>query len=197
MKPLLSILIPVTPDRSMYLARLVNELSRQIQDVKTAEVEILIYCESYCISIGAKRNWLLNNANGEFVAFIDSDDMPTPKYISSVVEAIKSFPTCSCVELRGLITEDGQNPDIFAHSMEFGEWRTNNDEDTRKTGIRHERYPNHLNAIRADIAKKFQFPEKNHGEDHDWSTKVFRSGLLVEQAPNPVIIYEYRYQSNK
>lgn len=144
-------------------------------------------------TIGAKRNKLLDKAQGKYLCFIDSDDWVSPGYLKLIMEGIESDP--DCVSLKGVMTTDGHSPEIFEHSLKYLAWRTN-----RNAGIndvKYERFPNHLNAIRSDIAKQFRFPEKNFGEDHSWSTIVFKSGLLKKEAYIPEVIYEYRFISNK
>ena len=50
---------------------------------------------------------------------------------------------------------------------------------------------NYYSEIRSDIAKKFRFPNKRHGEDHDWSKRVYPL-LKTENYIND-LMYFYRY----
>ena len=89
------------------------------------------------------------------------------------------------------MTTNGENPEIFEHSLQYNEWKTTDN------FVKYERYPNHLNCMRADIAKQFHFPDKNFGEDHDWSKKVHESGLLKNEFYTEKLLYHYRFISNK
>lgn len=169
------------------LGRLTAELWSQILPFSD-DIEI-IYDRSDIDSIGEKRNRLLNQANGEYLCFIDDDDWITDNYISLLMEAIKTG--CDCASLKGEYIVDGQYRGIFEHSLKYSEWKTTDND------IKYERYPNHLNLIKSSIAKQFRFPEKNHGEDHDWSTQIHKAGILKIEHYISETIYHYRFNSNK
>lgn len=184
----LSILILTIPSRAAMFGRLQTELWSQMLPY-AGQVELLT--DGGSESIGTKRNRLLEKATGEYVAFIDDDDGISSKYISLLMSAISN--DVDCVSLTGIITTDGKDQDVFEHSIKYNEWKTN----PKGHGIRYERFPNHLNCVRASIAKQFKYPEKNHGEDFDWSTLLHQSGLLKTECYVPEVLYYYRYVSNK
>lgn len=195
---LLSLLIPTTPDRAELFNRLKESLIRQaalagaidlvrIDTFETPKWEKANPVREH--SIGYKRNRLLKEATGLYVAFIDSDDRVANDYIELLLEGIDKGP--DCCSLNGIITEDGKNPLRFQHSLRHNAY------ETRPEGepIRYLRYNNHLNCIRADIAKQFQFPETMHGEDTDWATQVHNSRLLKTEYDIPEIIYFYDWRT--
>ena len=188
----LSILIPTTEDRKPFLKRLMDNLAPQVADYFPF-IEVLQNDSPKPVSIGTKRNELLQRAKGKYVCFIDDDDLVAGNYINLLMEGITK--DVDCCSLKGIITEDGNNPLIFEHALKYKVWLTNA---TSKEGeVRYERNPNHLNCIRASIAKQFSFPEKNQGEDHDWSTQVHKSGLIKSEHYIDQVIYYYDYRSNK
>lgn len=176
----LSILICSLEYRWIYLDRLYNVLKPQLTD----DVQIHVGVDNGDNTIGYKRNILLNSAEGKYVAFIDDDDLIPDNYIELLIKAIDT--NCDCASLKGMYSVDGKESGIFEHSLKYKAWKTTNNE------IKYERYPNHLNMIRASIAKQFKFPEINHGEDHDWSTQLHKSGLLKTEHYIPDILYYYR-----
>lgn len=189
----LSILICTIPRRKEMFDLLMIALGKQAN--KDA-VEII--CEkSETLSIGRKRNMLLQNASGDYVAFIDDDDEVSDNYIQLLIEGINKG--VDCCSLKGVITTDGKNPFLFEHSLKYKEWRENGNYalDMEIKEVKYERYPNHLNAIRAEIAKQFKFPEKNHGEDFDWSKQLHESGLLRTEHYIEQPIYFYKFISKK
>lgn len=188
--PKLSILICHKPEprRIPLLQRLKDILLPQIDTV----AEILVD-DDLNLSIGAKRNRLLDSAEGEYIAFIDDDDTVSDNYVQLLMEGIEKG--VDCCSLRGIITEDGQNPLIFEHSLKYKAYRTVTDSSVYD--VRYERYPNHLNCIKASIAKQFRFPEKNHSEDTEWATMIHKSGLLKTEHVIPTVIYNYEYVSRK
>ena len=178
----LSILICTLPERAMFLRRLMASFEKQARGFP---VEILTDNRGKNISIGAKRNALLKRARGEYVAFVDDDDEVAANYVQLVLQALRSKPDCA--ELRGEITTDGKNPKPFIHTVTCQKWH-------EKDGV-YWRMPNHLNAIRLDLALQAGFPEKSFGEDHDFSKRV--QPFLKTQGDIPQTIYYYRYRSNK
>lgn len=182
----LSLLICTIPSRFAMFGRLQSELWSQMLPY-SGQVELLT--DNGTESIGTKRNRLLENAKGDYVAFLDDDDWIASNYIDLVMAGIGT--DTDCLSLRGIITFDGKDSAIFEHSMKYKEWRTTDNE------VRYERYPNHLNTIRASIAKRFKFPEINHGEDKNWSDKIHESGLLKTEFYIPEVLYYYRYVTKK
>lgn len=189
----LSILIPYTKDRELITFSLKNKLMFTCPAIMLDEIEILTDDREQPISVGAKRNSLLERATGEYVAFFDSDDDCCNNYIDLLLKAIESKP--DCVSLKGIITIDGGKPEIFEHTLKYKAWKTN--EGAKEGEVKYERYPNHLNLIKSSIAKQFKFPEKNFGEDKSWSDLVYQSGLLKTEAYVDDILYYYTYISKK
>ena len=186
----LSILIPSLTSRSSQLVDLKGELFRQMIDCKAEdELEIITEVDNRELSIGAKRNILLRKATGDYLCFHDDDDIPSLSYVRQIINAIKSNP--DCCSLTGVMTWDGGDPELFEHSIKYSEYRTTNNP------IKYERYPNHLNAIKSIIAKKFNFPEINHGEDTDWARQIYNSGLLKKEAEIKGVLYHYNYKTEK
>ena len=184
----LSILICTIPSRKDFLKRLLGVLDIQ----RRPDIEIII-SDSPVYTIGYKRNWLKDQAKGVYLQFIDDDDLVAPNYIDLQMVGINKG--VDCCSLRGIITEDGLNPQIFEHSIKYGIYKTITD--SLPGEVRYERYPNHLNCIKSSIAKQFAFPEKNHGEDTDWATMIHQSGLIKTEHYILEVIYYYLYRSKK
>jgi len=71
---LLSLLICSLKDRQGYLERLMQILDPQLSGIED-KVEVIVELDNGERSIGAKRNALLDKAKGEYLAFIDDDDI--------------------------------------------------------------------------------------------------------------------------
>ena len=196
MKNIIAILVPSLESRVDNWHNLLEALSAQIKaNDLTDEIKIISNVDNGSKSIGQKRNELIDDAVAggfEYVAFFDDDDSPGDEYISEIWNGAKFG--YDVVSLRGQITTDGGEPFLFEHSIKYQAYRTvMNDH----APIRYERYPNHLNCMILSVAKLFKFPETNHGEDTNFATQVFKSGLLRRECFSRKIIYFYKYKSNK
>jgi glycosyltransferase involved in cell wall biosynthesis len=183
----LSILICTLNSRFQFF----SELMKQLNEQKRTEVEVLFEKDDGQIKIGDKRNNLLKRAKGDYVAFIDDDDSISSDYIEKALKAIESNP--DCCSLTGIITWDGVNPEIFEHSIKYSAYKTN----ANNEAIKYERYPNHLNIIKREIAQQFSFVSVNHGEDTEWATQIFNAGVLKTEATIEGVIYHYKYRAKK
>ena len=113
----LSILICSLEDRLVQLQQLRTKLIDQ-SDMDV--VEILTETDAGEMHTGAKRNKLLLQAKGDYIAFVDDDDMVSDDYVSKILKAIETNP--DCCGLEGIITTDGNNPHLFIHSVTCGSW---------------------------------------------------------------------------
>ena len=183
----LSILICSVVDRKEQFMNLISELKRQTYE---KPVEVISYIDDRNVPVGEKRNKLLNDAIGDYIAFIDDDDEVSDRYVDLILEAIKEGS--DCVGLRLEYWDDGIKKGIAEHSIKYSEWKTKTIEyDT----YFFERTPNHLNPIKRLIAQKAKFPEVNHGEDHAWSNEI-RPYIATEEMVEPILYY-YKHVSDK
>lgn len=173
-----SILICTLESRKHLLERLMKVLEPQITD----DVEIIVKSDNGEMAIGKKRNMLLDEANGQYVAFVDDDDLVSTDYVRKVLAAIVGNP--DCCGLQGIITFQGQSPRTFIHSLKYKEWFEKNQV--------YYRCPNHLNPVKRELALQVKFPESNHGEDRDYSTRLFP--LLKNEYYISGVIYHYLYE---
>lgn len=187
---LLSLLIPTTPDRSEYFDRLYKELTRQIHELYLEyEVEIIELNTAHSstnpndisLTTGAKRNWLVERAQGKYYAFIDSDDMVSPDYIKLLWPGIQG--DYDCCSLVGQIYWDGKKGKPFLHSIKYTEWY----EDEKY----YYRMPNHLNCVKKELVKDIKFPEKNFGEDGQQSYAMRDAGVLKREYEINSVMYHY------
>lgn len=189
----LSILVCTIPSRLAFLGRLKTELAGQILPY-AGEIELLIDPHP-TNSIGQKRNDLMSRSVGEYQSFIDDDDRISPNYIRLLMEGIQlGVDACS---LKGIITENGEDPQYFEHYMTCEKYETVEGADFHKGETKYLRFNNHLNCIKSSIAKQFTFPEKNFSEDTDWAIKVHESGLIKTEHYINEVLYHYDYIRNK
>jgi glycosyltransferase involved in cell wall biosynthesis len=178
----LSILIPSLDERKKSLDTLKAELTNQIGK---KNVEVLSLSDSRQMTIGQKRNMLLMQSTGEYVTFIDDDDWVTADYIEKVVNAVSKNPDCSSLTGEIRFSDGYSRP--FIHSLRYDKWIDDHQEKV------YYRPPNHLNAVRREVAVRVGFPSWNNGEDRAFSMGI-KPMLKKEQWIDGVI---YNYKCNK
>lgn len=178
----LSILICSLVERDSLLKRLLGVLENQ----RTEEVEILINTDNKQISTGMKRNKLLESSCGEYISFVDDDDLVSDDYITRIFEAIKTSP--DCVGIEGIMTDiNSGKKNMFIHSLQYKSWFT-------KNGIYY-RCPNHLSPVKRNLALKAGFPNITVSEDHEYSKKLLP--FLKTEVYIDIPIYYYLFNSKK
>lgn len=175
----LSILICTIPSRLHLLKALLDVLGPQL----TPDVEVLYLGDDKKRSIGCKRNDLLSIARGEFVAFIDDDDMVTHDYVGSILEALKSNPNCVVFQ-------------TMTHRADTGTHKRN------LVGIQYDRIetddlvtcpPTHTMVWRRSMALDHDFKDVSEGEDVCWVDRICKGLFLSKQASIDKVLYHYNY----
>lgn len=177
---LLSILIATIPKRKALFNALCNELSSQ---AKGRPVEILY--DDGDGSIGHKRQNLLNQATGEYIAFVDDDDLLSCNYISEILAALSTHP--DCIGMQGTMTTDGKALMHWVISKDIQEWSTK--------GNTYLRHTNHLTPVKRSIALQVGFNDSSYGEDYDYSMRL--RGKLNSEVRIEKDLYHYRFNSKK
>lgn len=180
--PLLSLLICSLKNRQQKLKRLVDVLNPQLKD---KNVELKICVDDGHMTIPQKRNHLLNNSLGEYVCFIDDDDIVSKNYIDEIIQATLTRP--DVIGIVGNYYHNGEYKKDFIHSIRYNKWR--------ETDKVYERNPNHLNPIRREFIFKIGgFDEsKTWGEDKDLSSRIFKYLKTEVMVDKP--IYRYLYNT--
>jgi glycosyltransferase involved in cell wall biosynthesis len=177
----LSILVPTIESRSDKLARLLSILHPQLTDA----VEVLTELDDGQKSTGLKRNALLERASGEYVCFVDDDDIVSSDYVKRILQATASKPDCVGIHL--LHFRNDALIGFSFHSVRYTCWHEESD---LATGyIRAYRCPNHLNPVRREYALKCRFPDSSFAEDRVYSLKIREYLRSEEFILEPIYCY--------
>ena len=180
MNPLLSILIPTVPERAEKFKRLMDDLDAQARGHK---VEILSFCDNKTRSIGAKRNALLQAAEGKYVAFVDDDDDVSPDYVATLVDMAK-------VDVDVLTFRQLAQWNDATSTIEF---RINYPvAAVFRPGCTTKRFPWHCCAWRRELAQECVFTDKDFGEDLDWVNQA--NELVKTEAYTPKVLHYYTHK---
>jgi len=181
---LLSILIPTLDSRKELYQQLCTELERQISKTKTSDtVEVLTLRDDGTATVGAKRNQLINKAQGRFTVFIDDDDTISRNYLEQIVQAIRENPQADCISFAGEITFRGKHPRKMLHSIKNHEWHYSSGE--------YHRPPCHITPIRRKIAASYRFANTNFAEDMDWTLRMSHDQALKQEVLLNEVLYHY------
>jgi hypothetical protein len=182
---LLSIHIPTIVGREEQFDKLYQHLLLDIDlyHVDRSEVEIISEKDNKKMSIGEKRQLLLNRCDAQYFVQIDDDDMVKNGYIATVIGALKEFSP-DCIGYLEGVQMNGVSK-IAAHSDRFADWGENIE------GYDYVRTIFCKDVIRTDIARKIGFSDMRFGEDHDFSRRLKSSGLITWEVFINEIMYYY------
>lgn len=150
-----SICIITVPERKKDLTRLFAVLERQIGDL---DIELCVNYQDG--SLGEKRQWCIDNTNGEYVSFVDDDDLVAPDFVQTI------YPLLDGVDYVGFQVQlyvDGAKQKPTYHSLRYNSWVED------ESGFY--RNVSHLNPIRREVALQARF-DGGPGEDYRWALQV-------------------------
>jgi len=181
MEHLVEILIPSITEREGKLEALLTRLAGLIGTDYRVTVSVNI--DNREKSTGQKRNELLQDAEADYVCFLDDDDDVSDRYIEWLIKAAESGKDCASLIGSIELHKDYWRP--FFHTIKYN--RYFEDENG------YYRPPNHLNLIRREIAQNFTFPEITVSEDTAWAMKICDAQVLKTEFTIPETIYYYKY----
>lgn len=187
MNPILTIMIPTTVDRFPLFNILSAELFKQINQLPDPRsVRVISLEDNKEMSVGAKRQKLLETATGDFVVGIDSDDWIDNCYIMEILNVIHRHPTTDHVGFLEHCDIDGEQSISIFSSADL-EWAEN------KRGYDHIRCANPKSVIRRSVALRVGFEDMRYGEDRVFSEKV--TPLIKSEVFIHKVLYYYRHIS--
>lgn len=183
MTPVLSILTPGVPTRFRQAANLLIELHNQTEKLENKkEVELLFLCDNWQATIGEKRQALVRLARGQYIAFVDDDDLVSPDYVSEVLAGCKTGAHVITF-LQDVTWNDHRGIIRFQYGSPWADM---------VAGATTNRPPNHTCAWRRDIAAQCLFPSLNWGEDAPWSELA--NQIAATSFHNDKVLHIYNHQ---
>jgi glycosyltransferase involved in cell wall biosynthesis len=170
-----------------FLPDAIENINKQCQ---RAETELIYLGDNKRMTVGEKRNWLLDMASGEYVVFVDDDDRLSEDYIDSILEAIKLYPDAACFGVGGHKTHDLTPECLFNFDPSHGK----SHKGLNNGGKRSMNWlPNHICVWKYEYATRVKFPNKSLGEDHHWADEQYRLGYSFVKIDKDL----YTYNSGK
>lgn len=183
MTPLLSILICGVPRRIAMAQALIAELQRQLAECERIskdfaaippDVEVLYLLDNKKRTIGAKRQAMLEMAQGEFVSFVDDDDWITEDYIPQIVVAKlgEAFsPDVIVFPVR--CTINGKDEGLVEMSVKYAPKDGEPLEEYRPLPAIVHRPPHEIACWRRELAIQSRFADTSQGEEFLWAAPLW------------------------
>ncbi len=185
---LLSICICSIFTRANFLDRLLAVLRPQLSQ----RVELLLAIDAGQVSIGQKRQRLLEQARGEFVVFIDDDDLVSPDYVRQILTAIYRNPTADAITYLSRRFCDG----AFEANCSYSLRNASNEGSVVIDGFKtYTRWPYHVTPIRRTIALQVGFTNQDFLEDTVFAQRL--RPLLHSEEHIQAYLYEYWWRTKR
>lgn len=152
-----TIAIISVPERKQDLTRIKGILEYQIGN--RDDIEILVDVGTG--DVGKKRQRCLEEANGEYINFVDDDDLVAHDYIESIYPLLDGEVDYIGFKLQHY--DKGKKSKPTYHSLEYEKWFEDDNGYYRNVS--------HLNPIRREIALTGRF-EGAYAEDKGWAEQV-------------------------
>jgi glycosyltransferase involved in cell wall biosynthesis len=179
--PRLSILIASLKQRAEMFERVRGSIQAQVDALPDpGVVEILFLVDNQELSIGAKRNKLIQMAKGDYTCFVDDDDRVFGDYVVSLLEALEDNP--DCVGITSLVTFN--NVKGYLSCFSLGK--------KLEHGVANSPVC-HLCPIKRSITTSVPFLDASFGEDANWSMRVIPLLKTINIIQQP--IYHYRWHN--
>lgn len=177
--PTWSILIATLTYRQELLLRLLGVLLPQAEKFP-GQVEVVALRNRGALSIGEYRQLLLDGARGEYVSFVDDDDLVEADFVPVVLEAMKGKP--DYVAFRNQVYWSGEpDPRPTITGLSYGGFY-----DTAEAYIRD---VTHVNPARTELARQAGFGKEKSAEDFAYDNAL--RPLLKTEAVIDRVLYRY------
>jgi hypothetical protein len=161
----LSILICTVTERKIKFNTLLNKLNNLC---KGYDIEILYnnkprYDAKNGISVGEKRQSLIDKSTGDFFIFIDDDDDVTDDFINIIYPHLQK--KYDVITSKTIAYIDNEKFIIDTSIFYTNEQLNHEGEETK-------RYPSVSSIWNRKLIKKVRFKKINNGEDFQWSMRL-------------------------
>lgn len=148
-------------------------------------MEIVLRTFDRNMTLGTTRQAMVEEAQGEYISFVDDDDALSANYVSTI------RPLLEEVDYIGFIVQTFQNgtPLLPAyHSLKYPQWNGDNQGSYRDFS--------HLNPIKRELARQGRYV--GHGnEDVSWADSMRSLGIVKTESYVPEVMYFYFSRSPK
>lgn len=156
--------------RERLFQQVLAEVQRQIKETPEIRVEVIWESDNGELTLGQKRNVLVDRCIGKYHCFIDDDDVIARDFVKMFVPMIQSDIDYDCASFVGAHYNKGVFNKLFHHSLDYPEWAEYKERFIRSVSP--------MNMIRTSIVREVRYKDIRNTEDHEFSKRLMASGLL-------------------
>lgn len=173
--------ILTVPSRAKTLAELLGILESQVLD-STGKIQLIVLYNNFEKTIGELRQQIVESAKGEYISFIDDDDLVPKDFCKTILPKLDG--KADYVGFKVAFYHNGKRMLPVYHSLKYSDW-TQDDKG-------YYRDISHLNPIKRKLALKATFAG-NLGEDRGWADQL--RGYVKKEHYIDREMYEYRHST--
>jgi hypothetical protein len=181
-RPQLSILTPAIWGRIDQSFLLHERIQAQAAALPEFRMEHLVLLDDRKMTIGEKRQKLLDAARGDYVAFLDDDDEVMPDYLSGLAGAIAHGADVVTFVQRAVINGEVGHVDFRVTHQGDEPWRP---------GETAKRRPWHVCAWKRELVADCRFLFCNYGEDAAWVAQACARAKTGVHVPRVLHTYSH------
>ena len=186
---LLSVLVPSLRSRLSPLGTILEKIEAQIGP--RMDVEVLSIVDLKTMTLGRKRNLLMDMAVGKYLTFVNDDDDISPKWLEIITENLEAAPDVDVLSIRA---------ECKKRTSVFSEWENSHFMATTlrcpevalqligKPGLFIHK-PCMWCVWRSDLARTARFPDQTWGEDTAWMHAVCANAKTERVVPSVIYCY--------
>lgn len=185
-RPLWSIGIATLASRREKLARLLAVLLPQCE--ADGRVEVLGFWDNGERTLAVKRQATVVQARGEYLSFVDDDDMVDPGFVEAVTACMAPGPVAPAPDYvafeHAYYVSGVRQPVRILTGLQYASWV-----DDAASGVLY-RDVTQVNPVRTQVARQADFRVKSEGAE-DWSYVSQVRPLLKTQTVIGRVLYHY------
>ncbi len=152
------------------------------------QAEVLVLTDFRTMSLGEKRNRLMQIAGGTHLIHLDDDDALVPTAVNVLLEALWRSPDVDVFAYDSLASIDGSKPFRVRTSIDFDNEQVAATPDGSFGDIR--RKPWHWCLWRSDLARKYKFSGRID-EDWQWLSQILPAVKTQVKLDEALHIYRH------
>lgn len=188
-------LIVTLPSRHEFLGQLLAILEPQVIALgvrKFDQVDIRISASDIDLPVGDRREALRQRATGEYICFLDDDDLVSPNYIARIMPLLDGVDQVG-FEVEGWNDHTKMLPTY--HSLKYGKW-TNPVNGRMGLEGAYCRDISHLNPMRRELALRAPIAG-GFGEDCRWANELRALDVVKTEHYIDEVMYYYLWRGGK